>query len=86
MAMLTPEERDDIRRSSVVRYYLMDFTFDLVTDLYPDQRLTIFVDEYDVMAIMDWDNKATAAGLLKAIRLRERKKAKDPVRMWEFCD
>jgi hypothetical protein len=86
MAMLTPEERDEIRGSSVARYYLMESTFDLVTGLYPDQRLAIFVDVYDVMNIMDWNSKATAAYLLKSIRLRVNKKAKDPVRVWEFCD
>src|SRR5689334_11153606 len=51
--MLTREERHELRTNRIARFYEMAKQFEVVTDLYPAQRLVIYVDRFAVMEIMN---------------------------------
>jgi hypothetical protein len=85
MPLFSKEERNEMKKSVVLRDFVMEQTFDLVTYFYSDQLLTLTVNPHDVVNIMNCDYER-ADEILGKIRRKVRKKWADPIRMSEFCD
>lgn len=85
MSMLTPEERRDLKESRFARFYEMEQQFYTVTEFYPAQRLTIHVDLFNIMDIMNCDTE-TARGLLKKIGKEVSNEFTTRLRTSDFCD
>jgi hypothetical protein len=51
--MLTPEERNHLRRNRIGRFYEMERQFYLVTAHYPAQRLRIYINSNDIVDILN---------------------------------
>lgn len=51
--MLTPHERHQLRTSRIARYYEMERQFEVVTAIYPAQRLTIYINSTDIINILN---------------------------------
>jgi hypothetical protein len=83
--MLTPEERRTLKKSRIARFYEMEQQFYTVTDFYPAQRLTINVDQFKIMDIMNCDRE-TACGLLKKIGKAVSNEFTPILRTSAFCD
>lgn len=83
--MLTPEERDRLRKSRIDRFYEMERQFEVVTAIYPRQRLTIFINEYEIRSIMHW-NGDKAVALINEIGVTEMYASKYRIRTSVFCD
>jgi hypothetical protein len=85
MPMLSLQERHDLRTSRIMRYYEMERQFELVTYFYPAQRLTINVDQFSIMAIMNCEAKEALA-LLREIGKKEGNEFGLILRTSLFCD
>lgn len=85
MSMLTPEERRMLKESRIARFYEMERQFYTVTGLYPAQRLTIGVNQFTIMDIMNCDTK-TACSLLNEIGKELGKGFTTILRTSEFCE
>jgi hypothetical protein len=83
--MLTPEERRLLKESRIYRFYEMERQFETVITFYPAQRLTITVNQLDIMAIMNCDSD-TACGLLKKIGKEVSNEFTPILRTSDFCD
>ena len=84
MSMLTPEERRDLKESRIARFYEMEQQFYIVTGFYPAQRLTIYVNQFNIMDIMNCDTD-TARGLLKKIGKEVSNEFTPRLRTSDFC-
>lgn len=85
MPMLSPQERRNLKTSRVTRFYEMEKQFELVTYFYPARRLTINVDQYAIMAIMNCEAKEALA-LLRKIGKKEGNEFGRILRTSVFCD
>ena len=68
--MLTTEERHLLRTSRVARFYEMERQFEVVTAIYPAQRLTIFVNSNEIIEILNC-TRAEAVDLINKIGMKE---------------
>jgi hypothetical protein len=84
MPMLSPQERSDLRTSRVMKYYEMERQYELVTYFYPARRLTIWVSQIDIKAIMNCDTKEAVA-LLRKIGKKEGNESCPQLRTSVFC-
>jgi hypothetical protein len=84
MSLLTPEKRRALKESRIARFYEMEEQFDIVTGFYPAQRLTIHVDQFKIMDIMNCDED-TARGLLKKIGKEVSNEFTPRLRTSDFC-
>jgi hypothetical protein len=85
MSLLTLEERIALKESRIARFYEMERQFYTVTKFYPAQKLTMYVDQFRIMAIMDCDEN-TARGLLKKIGKEVSNEFTTLLRTSEFCN
>jgi hypothetical protein len=85
MPMLSLQERHDLRTSRIARFYEMESQFELVTYFYPARKLTIYVDQFAIMSIMNYDAEE-AKGLLRKIGKEVGNEFCPRVRTSVFCD
>src|SRR3954471_11849449 len=85
MPLLSPRERHDLRTSRITRYYEMEKQFEVVTSIYPAQRLTVHLDIFSIMQIMDCDKK-DASALLRGIGKKIGNEFGLTLRTSVFCD
>jgi hypothetical protein len=85
MPMLSLQERRDLRTSRIARFYEMERQFEVVTYFYPAQRLTINVDQFSIMAIMNCEAKKAVA-LLRKIGKKVGNEFGTHLRTSVFCD
>ena len=85
MALLSKKERIALKESRIHRFYEMERQFEVVTSLYPAQRLTINVDQFTIMDIMNCDTNR-ACGLLKKIGKEVSNEFTTNLRTSDFCD
>lgn len=85
MSLLTREERRAFKEIRIARFYEMERQFYTVTGFYPAQRLTIKVNQYQIMDIMNCDTKK-ACGLLKKIGKEVSNEFTTILRTSDFCD
>jgi hypothetical protein len=83
--MLTPEERNALRTSRIARFYEMARQFEVVTAIYPAQRLRIYVTEFDIRDIMHCTSDIAVA-LINKIGVEEKHVSKWRIRTSVFCD
>lgn len=83
--MLTPEERNLLRTSRLARFYEMERQFEVVTAIYPNQRLTIYVCNWEIRHIMNWDLDEAQA-LINEIGIKEEHVSNWRIRTSVFCD
>lgn len=83
--MLTPEDRHELRTSRIARFYEMARQFEVVTDLYPAQRLALNVDVFAIKEIMNCTGEE-AGQLLREIGKIVSNEFVTSVRTSEFCD
>jgi hypothetical protein len=84
MSLLTLEERRALKESRIARFYEMEEQFYTVTGFYPAQRLTIHVNLFNIMDIMNCDMD-TARGLLKKIGKEVGNEFTPRLRTSDFC-
>jgi hypothetical protein len=84
MALLSKKERIALKESRIHRFYEMERQFETVTSFYPAQRLTITVNQFDIMNIMNCDADK-ACGLLKKIGKEVSNEFTTILRTSDFC-
>lgn len=84
MGLLNREERRLLKEFRIARFYEMERQFYLVTEFYPARRLTIYVDQFKIMDIMNCDAEK-ACSLLKKIGKKEGNEHATTLRTSDFC-
>lgn len=85
MPMLSHQERRNLRTSRIARFYEMERQFEVVTSLYPSRRLTIYVDQFAIMEIMNCKVEKAVA-LLRKIGKKLGNEFGTRLRTSVFCD